>query len=387
MENTSDIVLPNTCPGCLSSSLGDQYFFPQRPVILNYRFTTPEEARKVLRKDMRLRECLDCGLIFNEILDMTALNYDRGYENAQNYSPRFVEMCRQTAFDLAAKYDLTKGTVLEVGCGKGDFLKMLCELFGCRGLGYDTSCEIDGPINNGQVTFFQSYVSPSDINESLDLIICRHVIEHVPDIHHFLCLLRDLAEKGGNPVIYVETPAFEWIIQNRAFWDVFYEHCNYFTLTTLSHLVELAGFEVLSQRLIFDGQYQSLELRRAASSGTKPKQTPILSIFAKDIDSTCAELERRLRQAGATEGWAVWGAGAKGVTLANTLSEFPPTCVIDSNPAKQGNFISGTGIPVIAPRELKTYKVPVIFVANPNYLLEINQTLLGMGLAPTLLTH
>jgi SAM-dependent methyltransferase len=373
----------------LSESLGCELTLLRRPVILNYRFATPEQARSVPRRDIRLRECRDCGLIYNEIFDSSAFAYDKDYENGQNFSPIFSEMCRQTAYDLAAKHELAGGAVLEVGCGKGAFLKMLCEQYGCRGIGYDTSCEIEGTPNGGRVTFRQRYVTPEDVQERINLVICRHVIEHVPDIHEFLRLLWRLADAGGGSAVYIETPAFEWIVEQKAFWDVFYEHCNYFTTKNLRHLVELAGFEVLDQRLVFDGQYQALELRRRTDGKVPPPAhpEPLLDGFATAMAGAHRALVDSLVAAGALNGWAIWGAGAKGVTLVNSMEEMPPAFVIDSNPAKQGMHIPGTGTPVISPRDLRNHQVPVIFVANPNYLPEIRQTLASMGLSPSLLSH
>lgn len=341
---------------------------------------------------MRLRECCCCGLIYNELLDLAAISYDGEYENSQAFSTKFVETCRQTAVDLAGGRLDESSTVLEVGCGKGDFLRMLSEQTGCKGIGYDTSCECSGATADGRTTFYQRYVTPEDVQDNLNLIICRHVVEHVPEIQVFLRLLRDLAVKGGQPVVYIETPAFEWIAENKAFWDVFYEHCNYFPLPTLRYLAEIAGFEVLRHRLIFGGQYQSLELRVNAAGAESPDEAApehggLLGPFARSLTSACFDLEQKLRAAGAEQGWMIWGAGAKGVTLANTLHRMPPSFVIDANPAKQGRFIPGIGTPVIAPQDLPGLAPSVIYVANPNYLPEIRLTLEAMSLSPTLLSH
>ena len=62
-----------------------------------------------------------------------------------------------------------------------------------------------------------------------------------------------------------------------------------------------------------------------------------------------------------------------------------PTFVIDSNPSKQGMFLPGTGIPVIAPDDPKVTRVPVILVANPNYISEIRATLAKQGFSPLLM--
>ena len=74
---------------------------------------------------------------------------------------------------------------------------------------------------------------------------------------------------------------------------------------------------------------------------------------------------------------AIWGAGAKGVTLANLLDPLREriACVVDLNPAKQGRFLPGTGHPIIGPHELEEFEVRTALVMNANYAQEIEALL------------
>src|SRR6187549_1498851 len=101
----------SSCPGCGSARLGDRLFLAQQPVILNYRFATADAAKSVARRDLELRECTDCGLVFNSILDAEAIPYDERYENRQNFSAGFRAMLEETADRLAQRYSLNGGTV------------------------------------------------------------------------------------------------------------------------------------------------------------------------------------------------------------------------------------------------------------------------------------
>ncbi|MFZ2279693.1 MAG: class I SAM-dependent methyltransferase [Prosthecobacter sp.] len=338
---------------------------------------------------MRLRECNACGLIFNDILDLAAIPYDERYDNRQNFSPSFTTMLEQTADLLAQRYTARNGAVLEVGCGKGEFLRLFCARAQVEGIGFDTSCEAEGRQPGERVTFFQRYATPADVTEKVDLVVCRHVVEHVPQIGGFFHLLHGIAAAGGNSAVYVETPAFEWIVEQQAFWDVFYEHCNYFTTHTLRLLAERAGFAVLDHRRVFGGQYQALELRPRSKDAAPPTQhersSTLLPAFTASLAGSQREVLRRLEAHGSTNSWAIWGAGAKGVSLAQTFTATPPAFVIDSNPSKQGMFLPGSGIPVIAPSDPRVADVAVVLVANPNYLAEIRATLDEQGTSPQLL--
>jgi SAM-dependent methyltransferase len=376
------------CTGCGHSNLSEPLIWESQPVILNYRFPTPESARDACRRDMELRQCLNCGLIFNATVDLSVIPYDERYENSQSSSPLFLDFMRGTAEHLNKTYPLEEGTVLEVGCGKGDFLRLICGISGAKGIGYDTSCEEEDGADIDGVRFFKRYVEVSDVPNGVDMIICRHVVEHIPQIGNFMRLLADFSKAGGGSVVYVETPKWEWVVENECFWDVFYEHCNYFPMPTLRYLAELAGMEVLDHRDVFYGQYQALEVRfvETVSVSTAPgiQQDVALSDLATTVKASRSKIQDRLRKAGAQRGWAIWGAGAKGVSLANAFPAMPPHLVVDSNPAKQGSFIPGTNIPVVAPDDSRLNGVPVVLVANPNYTSEITRVLNNCGLHPNI---
>jgi SAM-dependent methyltransferase len=380
-----------TCPGCGATRRDAELPLPGQPTILNYRCRSRDDARAITRRDMLLAECARCRLVFNAAFDPSAVPYDEQYENTQCHSEAFAAHLDALADRWTNRFSLGDAGVLEVGCGKGDFLRILCRRAGARGFGYDTSYAGAAVESDPEIHFHARYVTPDSMPaHHVDLIVCRHVVEHVPEIGDFFSLLHALATRAGNVPVVVETPAWEWIVDNEAFWDVFYEHCNYFTQPTLRRIAEQSGFATLDQALVFGDQYQIIELRPdgsgPAAAPTAAAPSPSLARFADDLAASQERLAGRLTAAGAEKGWAIWGAGAKGVALANALVADPPTFVIDANPAKQGGFVPGSAVPIIAPEDARVADVPVVLVANANYLDEIRRTLEARGLCPTLVT-
>jgi SAM-dependent methyltransferase len=380
------------CPGCGHRGFSAPYRLARQPTVLNYRFPSAHESLKVRRRDICLVQCRHCGLIFNRTFESEDVLYDENYDNRQCFTPAFAQHLEQVADDLTERWHLRHKRILEVGCGKGDFLRLLCRRSGSEGVGYDTSYQGRSGRTVKGVRFYRSYVSAKDITDRFDAVICRHVIEHVGPIGAFLRELHAIARACGEPVTLLETPSFEWIAKNVCFWDVFYEHCNYFSLPCLAYLSGLAGFEIADQRLAFGGQYQILVLKvTAEKGGTMPLSPAVskdgsLSHFAKQAETQLQQMETRLVAAGARKGWAIWGAGAKGVSLVNRLRRLPPQYVIDSNPAKQGGVVPGSKVSVIAPNDARILPLHLILIANPNYADEIKAVLTQRGYQNQVLT-
>lgn len=191
------------------------------------------------------------------------------------------------------------------------------------------------------------YTSQKLINPGL--IACRHVIEHLQNPVTFLQIIRKQIK--NNPLIFFETPRFEWILENNAFYDFFYEHCNYFTEESIRILFFRAGFDVIEIIPSFKNQYQLIFAR--------PKK------YNRNI--TDLQIKNDLEK---FKNIAIWGAGAKGVTLCNMLDNVK--CVIDINPNKQNCFIPKSGIPILSLKNaMLKYKLDLILVVNPNYLKEV----------------
>ena len=179
---------------------------PNQPVVLNYRFPTPSSAQQVQRRDIHLRQCGHCGLIFNTSFEPDIIPYDENYENRQCHSTAFEGHLTSVAQRLIGNHHLEGGTLLEIGCGKGDFLRLICRLAGARGDGYDTSYLPGSEPESPGLQFHRQYVTDADIRRPYQAVLCRHVIEHVPEIGSFLKSVYDIARASGDPVVALETP-------------------------------------------------------------------------------------------------------------------------------------------------------------------------------------
>lgn len=378
------------CPGCGERRLVEGLVLARQPAVLNYRFRTVEEARSVPRGDVTLRQCRGCGLVFNATFDGGRIPYDSRYENRQGSSPAFRAHVDGLVTRLGRMRGVRGGRLLEVGCGKGEFLRRAAELLGAEADGYDTSYEGPSVVDGGRVRFHAGYLTAGGVSGRYDAMVCRHVVEHVPGIGGFLGELAAMARAAGDPWVVVETPRLEWIVEHGCLWDVFYEHCNYFPVPTLAHLARRAGFRVVRQASVFGGQYQWLELRlarRGAGALEAPGLPPGASLarFTRLAERQRARLAGMIREGRGRRPWAIWGAGAKGVALANLLPRMRPALVVDVNPAKQGGVIPGTTVPVTGPGDAAIRGLGLVVIANPNYADEVRASLEAAGFGGNIL--
>jgi SAM-dependent methyltransferase len=345
------------------------------PVHQNLLMRDQAAATHIPRGDLDLVVCEDCGFIFNRAFDPRKLMYGEDYENTQACSASFVEYLDGLVRRMIEKQNVRDCHVVEVGCGNGLFLRKLVAYDGAgnRGYGFDPSYRGAESELDGRLKFSARYYDSECADVPADVIVCRHVIEHVPRPLQMLADIRKALALTPKARIFFETPCVEWILANLVVWDFFYEHCSYFSAASLATAFQVAGFEVQSVQHVFEGQYLWLE-------ATLPKTAPLVD---RRPGSVVAQAQRFAQaEAKLTEDWGqkirtlaakgkvgVWGAGAKGVTFANLIdgSQQLLDCVVDLNPLKQGHYVPGTGHPIVSYQALTVRGVSTAILMNPNY--------------------
>lgn len=363
-----------SCPLCAGGR--SRVFLRQSgvPVHQNLVMATPEAARSLVRGDLAFAVCPDCGFVFNQAFDLTRLSYGEDYDNTQSCSATFDAYLDGLVKDLVECHGVRNCAVVEVGCGKGGFLRKLVDFPGAcnTGTGFDPSYVGEAGSSDGRLTFRQCYYDDACTEVPADVVICRHVIEHVPDPMSLLRAVRAALARSPRSRVFFETPCVDWILRNQVIWDIFYEHCSLFSAGSLRGAFERAGFAVDRVEHIFGGQYLWLEARVAEAPRLAMDPGKTLSLaeaYAEAEDRLRYQWKTRLLAAEHLGPVALWGAGAKGATLANLVDPDGTCidCVVDLNPNKQGRFLPGTGHPIVAPADLPRRGVKQAFLMNPNY--------------------
>lgn len=336
------------------------------PVFQNRMFPSAQEAVNSVVGDIVLVRDQNTGLVFNRAFNPALMKYDADYQNEQSLSPAFLAHLDNVACVMQRNFSGLR--LVELGCGKGYFLERL-QSCGFNIIGFDPAYEGSNPC-------IEKREFDSAAGLHADGIVLRHVLEHIPSPVEFLESIRNANQGTGK--IYIEVPCFDWICERRAWFDVFYEHVNYFRLNDL-----LAMFgQVYESGRLFSGQYLYVVADLRSLKIPVRDRSDGFAFPAGFLDgvSQCAGMIEAISARGLP--CCVWGGASKGVifSLLMQRSGVSIDYVVDVNPMKQGRYLASTGLRVSSPEEVAGHlpEGAVIFVMNGNYADEINAMTGGM---------
>ncbi|MFB6394521.1 methyltransferase domain-containing protein [Polymorphospora lycopeni] len=366
------------------------------PVFCGVHWASRDEALASPLGEMRLAYCPSCAYVRNVAFDPAALVYDTTMDTNLHHSPAFQTFSAELVRHLADRYPLKGATVLDVGCGQGEFLRELCHVSGARGHGYDAMYA--GPVGEDPsgAVFHSTHAPLDDSTPAFDFVTSRHWFEHLDDPYGFLVRLRELA--GDRTVHgYIEVPDACYDLATAG-WEVIYPHVSYFDAYALRSIVERAGWRVEATGPLFSGMFRFVEFSVNADgpprsdaplpdTADRDRQLTSIAGFADrhhaerdhwrtTIDRLIAEGDRPV----------LWGAGSRGVQFLHLADpDHRLAAVVDVNPRKWGRYLPVTGHEVTDPATLAELGTGSVIITNPAYRKEITATLRQLGVTAQLL--
>lgn len=384
------------CPACQSNKV--RVFHEQADVPVNscILLTTRQEAQQFPVGRIALGFCDECGFIANTAFDPGLIEYSARYEETQGFSTTFNRFHRGLAQQLIDRYNLYNKRVLEIGCGKGEFLVLLSELGGNEGIGFDPGYREERlpPEATERLTFIRDFYSEAYSDVKADMVCCKMTLEHIPDVADFMAMVRRAIGDAVDTVVFFQIPEATRILRDCAFEDIYYEHCSYFTPGSLARTFRRCGFDVLNLATAYDGQYLTIEaLPGDGSRGASALEDDLEAVrhhvrnFPAHYRAKTAEWREALESMEtAGERVVLWGSGSKAVSFLTAVDRNGHVdYVVDINPYRQGHFMPRTAQEIVGPDYLADYQPDVVVVMNPIYLDEIRSDLAARGLAPRML--
>jgi SAM-dependent methyltransferase len=384
------------CPSCNTSKMEIFHQLPSVPSNSCILLDSPEEALSYPRGEIHLGFCPECGFISNLAFDQKLTEYSGRYEETQGFSGTFQKFHKELAQRLVDRYGLHHKKVIEIGCGKGEFLVLLCELGENTGIGFDPGFVEDRIESSAfdRITFIKDFYSEKYAQYCGDFICCKMTLEHIHPTLEFMSTVRRAIGNNLETSVFFQIPDATRIFSECAFEDIYYEHCSYFTPGSLSRLFRRCGFEVLDLATEYEGQYLTIEARPT----TKPPAEQLSFPAEHDMDAlkqSVADFPKKFQQQ--KERWAhllkklksqgkktvLWGSGSKGVSFLTTLeTDNTIEFVVDINPFRHDFYMSGTGQKIVSPEFLADYKPDAVIVMNAIYRKEIENALQQLRISP-----
>lgn len=334
---------------------------------LAQHFPSEKELSRDGRVDFNVLECPSCGLVQ---VDSAPVHYFRDVVRASAYSPAMRQFRLKQFARWVGAYGLSGKRILEVGCGRGEFLELL-GLSGVEATGLEHNAESVENCRAAGLRVVCGY--PSAACDPLtgapyDGFISLSFLEHAADLRDFLLGVRRVLSPGA--IGLVEVPNFDMIYRSGLSAEFMTDHLWYFSESTLRRTLEFSGFDVLECSVIWHNYIISAVVR--------PREALSPAGFAETRTRLAVDLERFFSEKPSGKA-ALWGAGHQALAVIAMYGlERYVRCVVDSAPFKQDKFTPGTHLPVLSPTVLRADQtLTSVLVAVGSYSDEVVKTLLN----------
>lgn len=309
-----------------------------------------------------LYQCRSCGLVQ---FDCEPVDYYKKVIRAGGETSTMINLRLHQYNNFVKKFNLSGKKVLEVGCGRGEFLKVWRNFPDIHAVGLEDSEELVNIANNGGLTVYQGFIGSARTlveNAPYDAFVQFNFLEHQPYPNQMLQgIYNNLTDNG---VGLVTVPSLEYILQYDGYYELIRDHIAYYSKETLSLLFENNGFEIIDFHTVNrDTHTVYVKKRKKINIQNWIKS---FDIIKKEIHSFVDSFISK------GEKVAVWGASHQGFTLVSTLElSGKISYIIDSAKFKQGRYAPASHVPIVSPDYYFIEAVTAVIIVAPGYTNEI----------------
>lgn len=345
------------CRLCHSDNIGMLFVLPNICSNISY---LPEHPSKEQSIQLPVWQCQECGFVQLSAEYQQNVDYSDYYMSA-SWSTQ-LQACMEKQAKMLAGLLNCDDTVLEVGCGDGAFLKCL-QHYPLQIVGLEPSRAfwqvaitrhqpVINEVLSDQVGFGQYHA-----------VVAREVLEHVADIHSFICSCRYNLYPDG--ILFLQVPRGETIIDKQRIHNFFPDHLNYFREQDLRLLLAMHGFQVTH---IYSDMMDEFTVVIAVNHAINDHLNIVYHSWQRLIQQA-----RNWFANHANQRIVLYGAGGKGVSLIAALQLYPTANLrlVDDDVMKINRFTPVTNFLIESPDLIAEYQPEHIIILAEAYVDEI----------------
>ena len=321
---------------------------------------------------LHVRVCHRCFLVQADDAVPADAIFDADYAYFSSYSTSWVAHARRYAVAMAERFELgPESLVVEVASNDGYLLQHFVEM-DIPVLGIEpTANTAQAAIARGvptEVAFFGERTAQALAARGYeaDLMAANNVLAHVPAIGDFVAGFREMLKDEG--ALTFEFPHLLNLIDKVQFDTIYHEHFSYLSLLAVEQVLWANGLRPFDvERLSTHGgslrlfcchmgsgheETDALVALREAEHAAGFDRIEAYAGFARRVEAVRESFRAFLAvEKAAGRKIAAYGAAAKGNTFLNYCGATPAdvVAVFDASPAKQGRFLPGSHLPILAP--------------------------------------
>jgi SAM-dependent methyltransferase len=277
--------------------------------------------------------------------------------------------------DFASPKPVRNMKVMEIGCFDGAFLSLFegCDLLGCE------PNPIGKVAQQRGIDVRPRYFTRSEFpSKSVDLIVMRHLIEHLPDP---VSILGDCAAiMADGATLLIETPHIEHTLDNLVIGNFYHQHLHYFSRFSLEIILRRAGFAIVAHarkdfRQFVLARFDGRPAATTAPAGYADGLRAGLRRYIDQVNLLKSSLNAWLDEKNARV--AIYGASstATGIIHLGSIPAERLAYLVDGDPRKVGFVAPGTEARVYGPDHLREDPIDAVIVASDFYAQEITDIL------------
>lgn len=352
--------MQRTCIACGSHLLKPFYNPGPQPLAALNLPKSKSDAEIALRYPMNFHVCLKCGHVFNVDFDVARIPYEEDSNLMYNSGSTWDTHLDNIAFLLQKAYSSWGKTIVDIGAGDGLLLDRinqasLDEGIGTRCVAFEPGIESESCRLAGLETYPDYFIPARDMARiKPDILICRHVIEHMENPREFVTELAYYALQANSPPVFLaEVPCIEKALKQGRVSDFLYEHVSNFTVRSFLALFESCGWTTHDFFMAYNQEVVVWVGRPDPRSFmVQPKE-----LEADSIRDTINYL------LASRDSVAFWGGTGKGAAFLNAYG-ITGGRVVDSDFRKAGRYVPGTGQLIEHSGSLLVHPVDTVIVTT-----------------------